>query len=84
MAVWKILTFVGLALNVIGVILLFFYVLPRRQRTTVPEGSLVNFFGRRNEELIKLERHWDRLSTIGLWSVIIGIALQAVGVWLAP
>ena len=37
-----------------------------------------------DEAELKLERRWDLLSDIGLWSVIIGIALQGVGVWFAP
>lgn len=79
---WKILTLVGLALNLVGVILLFRYVLPRRQRTG---GVSINFHGDvPNKELIKLERRWDFLSLVGLTCVIVGIAFQAVGVFSAP
>ncbi len=81
MAGWKILTLIGLLLNVVGVILLFFYVLPRRQRTG---GTKVSIPGRLNPEVLELERHWDRLSAIGLWCVIIGVVLQGAGVLLAP
>jgi hypothetical protein len=82
MACWKLLTLVGLVLNLVGVILLFFYVLPRRVRTDgirgLMQGSVVH------QELLKLERSWDFWSNIGLGCVIIGIVLQAVGVWFSP
>jgi len=81
MALWKLLTLLGLALNLLGVILLFFYVLPRRQRTG---GTLGMWEGITDQSVVDLERRWDLFSAIGLWCVIIGIALQAVAVWIAP
>jgi hypothetical protein len=78
MACWKILTLFGLVLNPVGVIVLFLYVLPTGGITGQWERSEVD------EAELKLERRWDLLSAIGLWSVIIGIALQGVGVWFAP
>jgi hypothetical protein len=82
MAAWKILTLVGLSLNTAGVIRLFFYVLPRRERTG---GTLINIQGvKPNQELIRLERRWDLYSGVGLACVIIGIVLQGLGVWIAP
>ena len=74
--------FAGLALNLVGVILLFRYALPKRQRTY---GILFTFTNtdNPNQDLIKLERKWDLRSEIGLWCVIIGNALQGVGVWIA-
>jgi hypothetical protein len=79
---WKLLTFLGLFLNLVGVWLLFFYVLPRRMRT---DGTLFSWQNSSNpdQKLIKLERRWDILSGIGLACVIIGILLQAVGVWIS-
>ena len=78
MATWKILTLIGLLLNIAGVILLFFYVLPRRERTDGIRGSWVG--SKPNQELIKLERRWDRFSALGLWALITGIVLQGFGV----
>jgi hypothetical protein len=73
MACWKLLTLAGLVLNLVGVILLFFYVLPQRVRTDgirgLWQGSVVD------QKLLSDERHWDLLSRIGLWSVI--------GVWIS-
>jgi hypothetical protein len=65
-ACWKILTLVGLFLNLVGVILLFLYALPRRERT---EGIRVTWANpdKPNLELIRLERRWDIFSAIGLW-----------------
>ena len=63
MATWKILTLIGLLLNIAGVILLFFYVLPRRERTDGIRGSWVG--SKPNQELIKLERRWDHLARLG-------------------
>ena len=82
MACWKILTLFGLVLNPVGVIVLFLYVLPRRHRT----GGITGQWERSevDEAELKLERRWDLLSAIGLWSVIVGVALQGVGVWFAP
>lgn len=76
------MTLFGLVLNPVGVIVLFLYVLPRRDRT----GGITGQWERSevDEAELKLERRWDLLSAIGLWSVIIGIALQGVGVWFAP
>ena len=61
MACWKILTFVGLFLNLVGVVLLFLYVLPRRERT---EGIRITWINpdKPNQELIRLERRWDTFS----------------------
>ena len=58
----------------------FFYVLPRRIRT----GGTLGLWQSSNpdQNLIRLERRWDALSTIGLACVIIGILLQAAGVWI--
>jgi hypothetical protein len=82
MAPWKIFTLFGLFLNGVGVALLFLYTLPRRQRT---DGVLFSWkTGSPNQDLIKLERQWDTLSTIGLWCVIVGIVLQGLGVWMSP
>jgi hypothetical protein len=82
MAPWKILTVLGLVLNGVGVVLLFLYTLPRRQRT---KGILFNWTTTVPDQgLVKLERNWDVLSTIGLWCVIIGIVLQGLGVWMSP
>ena len=82
MACWKLLTLAGLVLNLVGVMLLFFYVLPQRVRTDgirgLMQGSVVD------QRLLSEERHWDLLSLIGLWSVIGGIVLQGFGVWLSP
>ena len=59
----------------------FFYVLPRRIRT----GGTLGFWQSSNpdQNLIRLERLWDTLSTIGLACVIIGILLQAASVWIS-
>jgi hypothetical protein len=82
LGLWKPLTLAGLFFNLVGVILLFFYVLPKRSRTG---GTLVSFQGSvPNQELIRLERRLDFLSTIGLWCVIIGIVMQGFGVWSSP
>ena len=83
MAGWKIVTLVGLFLNLVGVILLFLYVLPRRERT---EGIRVTWTNpnKPNQELIRLERRWDTFSWIGLGCVVVGIVLQGLGVWLSP
>jgi hypothetical protein len=83
MAGWKIVTLVGLFLNLVGVILLFLYVLPRRERT---EGIRVTWTNpnKPNQELIRLERRWDIFSWIGLGCVVVGIVLQGLGVWLSP
>jgi hypothetical protein len=83
MAGWKIVTLVGLFLNLVGVILLFLYVLPRRERT---EGIRVTWINpdKPNQELIRLERRWDTFSWIGLGCVVVGIVLQGLGVWLSP
>jgi hypothetical protein len=78
MALWKILTLLGLVLNLISVILLFRYALPKRQRT---DGVGINLTGDKpNQKLIALERRWDFWSGFGLWCAIVGIALQGVGV----
>jgi hypothetical protein len=62
MACWKILTLFGLVLNSVGVILLFFYVLPQRVQTDgirgLWQGSVVD------QKLLRDERHWDFLSAI--------------------
>jgi hypothetical protein len=83
MAFWKFLTFAGLFFNLVGVVLLFRYALPKRQRT---DGVLFTWSNvdKPNQELIRLERRWDFWSEIDLWRVIIGIALQGFGVWLSP
>jgi hypothetical protein len=79
---WKTYSLIGLGGNITGVVLLFFYVLPRRTRT---EGKAVTWISSTvNESLVKLERRWDVLSMIGLWSVIVGTLLQAIGTWIAP
>jgi hypothetical protein len=64
-----------------GSVALFFYVLPRRIRT----GGTLGFWQSSNpdQNLIRLERLWDTLSTIGLACVIIGILLQAASVWIS-
>jgi hypothetical protein len=82
MASWKLFTFAGLLLNLDGVILLFLYVLPRRERT----GGITGSWARSevNQVELRLERRWDFLSAIGLSCVIIGIALQGFGIWLSP
>ncbi len=82
MATWKTVSLVGLGLNLAGVIMLFRYALPKRQRT---EGVLFSWtVDKPNKELIALERRWDFLSGFGLWCAIVGIALQGFGVWLSP
>jgi len=82
MACWKLLTFAGLFLNLAGVILLFLYVLPRRERTVGIRGSWAR--SEVNQTELRLERRWDFWSAIGLWCVIVGIVLQGVGVCLSP
>ena len=82
MATWKIVSLVGLGLNLVGVIMLFKYALPKRQRT---EGILFSWtVYKPNKELIALERRWDVRSGVGLWCAIVGIALQGFGIWLLP
>ena len=78
---WKLLTFLGLFLNLVGVWLFFFYVLPGRIRT----GGTLGFWQSSDpdQNLIRLERLLDTLSTIGLACVIIGILLQAASVWIS-
>ena len=63
MACWKLLTFAGLLLNLVGVILLFLYVLPRRERTGGISGSWAR--SEVNQAELRLERGWDFLSAIG-------------------
>jgi hypothetical protein len=64
-----------------GSVALFFYVLPRPIRT----GGTLGFWQSSDpdQNLIRLERLWDTLSTIGLACVIIGILLQAASVWIS-
>ena len=83
LAGWKIVTLVGLFLNLVSVILLFFYVLPRRERSA---GIRFNWTNTENpnQEVIRLERRWDILSWIGLGCVVIGIVLQGLGTLLSP
>lgn len=83
LADWKIVTLAGLFLNLVGVILLFLYVLPRRERTGGIRLTWTNTQNP-NQEVIRLERRWDILSWIGLGCVVVGIFLQGVGVWLSP
>jgi len=78
---WKASALTGLVLSVIGVILLFFFVMPRRQRTggtqrSVPTRPHFN-------EALK-EWRWDWYSAIGLLCVISGTIAQAVSVLIAP
>ena len=70
-----------LVLNLVGVVLLFLYALPKRRGTN---GVGINLAGDKpNQELIALERRWDFWSGFGLWCAIAGIALQGYGVWLS-
>src|SRR5271166_2465521 len=75
MAGWKIVMLVGLFLNLVGVILLFLYVLPRRERTGGIGFRWTNT-EKPNQVLISLERRWDIFSWIGLGCVVVGIVLQ--------
>jgi hypothetical protein len=83
LAGWKIVTLGGLFLNLVGVILLFLYVLPRRERTGGIGFAWTNTENP-NQKVIRLERRWDIFSWIGLGCVVVGIILQGVGAWLSP
>jgi hypothetical protein len=75
----NVLNLAGLALNLLGVWLLFLYVLPRRNRT----GGY-RYYGEEqpNPDLVRLERRWDWLSRIGLAAVTLGTLLQIIAIFL--
>jgi hypothetical protein len=75
----NVLNLVGLVLNLGGVWVLFWYVLPRRNRTGGREPYVE---GKSNLKLVQLERRWDRLSWIGLAAVTVGTLLQVFAIFL--
>lgn len=69
------LSICGLALDIVGVIIIFFFGLaPAISKS----GGVYLTFGVDNEEVRKAKRY-DRISKVALVIVIIGFALQAVG-----
>jgi hypothetical protein len=84
MAWWKILTLIGLLLNLVGVLLLFFFVIPQRMRTKGVVG--VSFYNPNlsDQKALKTESLWDILSGIGLACVILGIILQFYAILISP
>jgi hypothetical protein len=75
----NVLNLVGLVLNLVGVWLLFLYVLPRRSRT---EGHRLFIDEQPNPKVVRLERRWDFLSMIGLTAVTVGALLQILAIFL--
>jgi hypothetical protein len=84
MAGWKIVTLVGLFLNLVGVILLFFYVLPRRERTRGHSPHLDEYW--KSESGINQTRKTLGYFQLGSGSgaSLSALCSQGVGVWLSP
>jgi hypothetical protein len=78
---WKLLTFLGLFLNLVGVWLFFSTSYLEGIRTCGTLGFWQS--SNRDQNLTRLERLLDTLSTIGLACVIIGILLQSATVWIS-
>ena len=86
---------VGLALDILGVCILFRFGLPGAVRKTIKFARNIDIVGsaeeltaeEREEDRIQMERErrWDVRSGIGQWSalvfLVLGFALQIVGVW---
>jgi hypothetical protein len=75
----NLLNLIGLVLNLFGVWLLFFYVMPRRDRTGGYAGYETSQY---DPKLVRIERRWDLLSAIGLAAVTIGTLLQILAIFL--
>lgn len=66
---------VGLALDVIGLALIYFFGFPNRP------GQIILDWG---TEPTGIHRHSDRLATLGLWLAIAGFLLQIASNYLPP
>jgi hypothetical protein len=64
---------VGLIMNLAGVILLFFYVMPRRVRTA---GYQTLYGLPADQNVANKERRFDLLSWVGLSLVVVGTLFQ--------
>ena len=73
---------VGLAFDILGVVLLFFFGLAPEVSKPVP-GTIIRYGGSPvgKDEERRYKRHWW-FSYAGLWSLVIGFALQIVSNWL--
>jgi len=74
-----ILNTAGLGLSLIGVLLLFRYGMPYRVRTPV-EGPAIRV-GERDSTDTLLEARYGKLGWMGLILIVIGTALQMIGIW---
>ncbi len=70
---------VGLGLDILGVVLLYFYGLPADVRR---DGeSLFLLEGKPNEYEVAKAKKYDRCARLGLLSLIVGFFLQILGNW---
>jgi hypothetical protein len=70
----------GLVMNLIGVVLLFFYVMPRRVRTG---GHDMYVGSQHDQKALRAEQRFDLFSYIGLGLVVSGTVLQMTAIWLS-
>ena len=71
---------IGLILNAAGVLLLFYFGMPFRVRT---EGKTARTFVLPDQsELVRAERRYDNLGTLGLFLILVGTAFQVYSNWI--
>ena len=74
----SILNTVGLILSLVGVVLLFRYGMPYEVRTG---GEIRLILQSQDQDQIKLERRYDLLGGIGLFSIVVGTIFQIIATW---
>jgi hypothetical protein len=68
----------GAVLNAVGVIALFYWGIPLRNRGG---GNIYMINARRDEKELELERQYDRIGKFALALIVIGCLMQACGSW---
>jgi hypothetical protein len=76
----QLLALVGIALNLVGVLLLFRYGMPFRVER---KGASYWLLEETDYDVIKIERRYKILGYIGVVLIVLGSALQAIAVALA-
>ncbi len=75
----QVLTALGLSLDIIGVLLLFFYGLPPKINRDGANFLLVRTGSEEEEQEVRKAARNKVLSTIALWLIIGGFVLQLIG-----
>lgn len=76
MKTYLLINTVGLALDMTGVVLIFFFGIAKILETG--GHSLISFEGRTDKEELKRERRYKRFSKLGIILIFVGFLLQIV------